>query len=362
MNYSFISPGKYIQGPNVLAELGSRCDTLGEHALILISNGGWERLGDTISESFAKASAEFERVPFGGECTEKAIQEAMEKAKECGCDVIVGIGGGKTIDTARAAADILKMPMISCPTIAATDAPTSALAIIYTEDGVFVESKGLRRNPDIVLVDSAIIAASPVRLTVSGMGDGLATYYEARACYAHEAANSAGGISTITAMAIATACRDTILENGYKAKLALEEGALTRSVEAIIEANTLMSGLGFENAGLAAAHSINNGLSAVEECHAMYHGEKVAFGIITQLILENAPEEELYEVIDFCRAVGLPVSLEELGVTEDKKEKAWIVAQAACGEGEVGFNMPMEITPERYYNAILAADAIGRDA
>ena len=79
-------------------------------------------------------------------------------------------------------------------------------------------------------------------------------------------------------------------------------------------------------------------------------------------VVDNAPEEELYEVIDFCRAVGLPVSLEELGVTEDKKEKAWIVAQAACGEGEVGFNMPMEITPERYYNAILAADAIGRDA
>ena len=82
MNYSFISPGKYIQGPNVLAELGSRCDTLGEHALILISNGGWERIGDTISESFAKASAEFERVPFGGECTEKAIQEAIDSGTE----------------------------------------------------------------------------------------------------------------------------------------------------------------------------------------------------------------------------------------------------------------------------------------
>ncbi|SPZ01595.1 glycerol dehydrogenase [Proteus mirabilis] len=84
--------------------------------------------------------------------------------------------------------------------------------------------------------------------------------------------------------------------------------------ENIIEANTFLSGIGFESAGLAAAHAIHNGFTALEECHAMYHGEKVAFGTLVQLVLENSPLEEIEEVLDFCVQVGLPVTLEELGV------------------------------------------------
>lgn len=151
------------------------------------------------------------------------------------------------------------------------------------------------------------------RLTVAGMGDALATYFEARACQRSEATSCAGGNTTGAAMALAELCFDTLMEEGVKAKIALEAGVCTPAVEKIIEANTLLSGIGFESAGLAGAHAIHNGLTVLEECHHMYHGEKVAFGTLAQLVLENVPHEELEEIIMWCIEVGLPVTLEELG-------------------------------------------------
>ena len=138
-------------------------------------------------------------------------------------------------------------------------------------------------------MDTDIIVKSPVRLTVAGMGDALATYFEARACQRSGATSCAGGKTTEAAMALAKLCFDTLMEEGVKAKIALEAGVCTPAVEKVIEANTLLSGIGFESAGLAGAHAIHNGFTVLEECHHMYHGEKVAFGTLTQLVLENVP-------------------------------------------------------------------------
>ena len=212
----------------------------------------------------------------------------------------------------------------------------------------------------MVLMDTDIIAKSPVRLTIAGMGDALATYFEARACQTSGATSCAGGKVTSAAMALARLCFDTLMEEGIKAKLALEAGACTPSVEKIIEANTLLSGIGFESGGLAGAHAIHNGFTALEECHHMYHGEKVAFGTITQLVLENVSSDELEEIIDWCIELGLPVTLKELGISEVTDEKLMTVAKAACAENDTLHNMPFEVTPETVCAAIKAADAYGR--
>ena len=148
---------------------------------------------------------------------------------------------GKIFDTAKAVAYYEKTPVLICPTIASTDAPCSALSVIYTEEGVFEEYLFLPSNPDMVMMDTEIIAESPVRLTVAGMGDALATYFEARACQRSDAASCAGGKITGAAMALAKLCFDTLMEEGVKAKLALEAGACTEAVEKVIEANTPVS-------------------------------------------------------------------------------------------------------------------------
>lgn len=246
-----------------------------------------------------------------------------------------------------------------CPTIASTDAPCSALSVIYTDEGVFEEYLFLPANPNLVLMDTDIIAKSPVRLTVAGMGDALATYFEARACEQSDAVSCAGGKVTGAAMALAKLCFETLMEEGVKAKLALEAGVCTPAVEKIIEANTLLSGIGFESAGLAGAHAIHNGLTVLEECHHMYHGEKVAFGTIAQLVLENVEASDLQEIIEFCIELGLPVTLEELGAAKITKEKIMAVAEAACAENDTLHNMPFEVTPDKVYAAIMAADAYG---
>ena len=356
----FISPSKYLQGPGELDRLGEYTKVYGNKALVIISAGGIKRFGERVDASFAAAGVELVYDNFNGECSQAEIDRLVAVLKDCGANVVVGLGGGKIFDTAKAVAAAVDLPVVIVPTIAATDAPCSALSVIYTDDGQFKEYQFFKQNPNLVLMDTEVITKSPVRLTVSGMGDALATYFEARACTRSDAGTCAGGKVTGAAMALARLCYDTLMSDGVKAKLALEAGACTESVEKVIEANTLLSGLGFESAGLAGAHAIHNGMTAMEETHAYYHGEKVAFGTLTQLVLENA--DELYEVLDFCVEVGLPVTFEQLGVKDASYERVLEVAKFACSDADTLHNMPFEVTPEKVAAAMLAADAYGRAA
>ena len=356
----FISPSKYVQGPGELTRLGEYAKAYGDHALVVISEGGLRRSGDVITASLEAAGVAHTYDNFNGECSQAEIDRLVEVFRASGADFVVGVGGGKIFDTAKAVAAAVDVPVVIVPTIAATDAPCSALSVIYTDDGQFKEYQFFKQNPNLVLMDTDVISKSPVRLTVSGMGDALATYFEARACKRSDATTCAGGHVTEAAMALARLCYETLIADGLKAKLALEAGACTESVEKVIEANTLLSGLGFESAGLAGAHAIHNGMTAMPETHAFYHGEKVAFGTLTQLVLENA--EELYEVLDFCVEVGLPVTFAQLGVEDASWERVLEVAKLACAPTDTLGNMPFEVTPEKVAAAMLAADAYGRAA
>lgn len=356
----FISPSKYVQGAGELDRLGEYTKVYGQKALVIISAGGKKRFGDRVEASLAAAGVECAFDEFCGECSQAEIDRLVEVLKGTGSDVVLGVGGGKIFDTAKAVAAAVDVPVVVVPTIAATDAPCSALSVIYTDEGQFKEYQFFKQNPNLVLMDTEVIAKSPVRLTVSGMGDALATYFEARACKRSDAGTCAGGKVTSAAMALARLCYETLMSDGVKAKFALEAGACTESVEKVIEANTLLSGLGFESAGLAGAHAIHNGMTAMPETHAFYHGEKVAFGTLTQLVLENA--DELYEVLDFCVEVGLPVTFAQLGVADASYERVLEVARLACADNDTLHNMPFEVTPEKVANAMLAADAYGRAA
>jgi glycerol dehydrogenase len=133
-------------------------------------------------------------------------------------------------------------------------------------------------------------------------------------------------------------------------------------VERVVEANTLLSGIGFESGGLAAAHSFQDGITVLEETHSYYHGEKVSFGIVFQLVLENRPKELVCEILKFCVEVGLPVTLEEIGVADVSEEKLWKVAEATSMKNETIHSEPFAVTPQKVYAALIAADAMGREA
>ena len=285
------------------------------------------------------------------------IKEIAEKNNY---DVIIGLGGGKAIDTAKTLGFYEKKPVVVVPTIASTDAPCSSLAVLYTEEGTFDEYIFFGKNPDLVLVDVELIAKAPTRFLVAGMGDALATYFEARSCERSWANNIPGGKSTKTALAAAKLCYELLLEDSVKAIAACDSNVVTPALENIVEANVLLSGLGFESSGLAAAHAIHNGLSVLEETHHFFHGEKVSFGTLVHLVLENAPSSEINEVINYCKKVGLPTCLKDLGITDNSVEKLMPVATASCAEGETIHNMPFPVTPQMVLGAILAADKLGQ--
>lgn len=355
-----IAPSRYIQGKGELGKIKERTEHLGNSFYIIISESGYKRFGDTIKNSFGNSSNIYFSM-FNGESSKVEIDRLREDLNEKQAEVVIGVGGGKIHDTAKALAHYEKLPIVIVPTIASTDAPTSALSVLYTEDGEFDQYLFLPKNPDLILIDVDVIAKAPVSLLVAGMGDALATKFETRAAIRSGAKAMAGGYSTSAAEALANLCYETLVNEGLKAKLAVENKVVTKAVERIIEANTLLSGLGFESGGLAAAHAIHNGFTAIEETNDIYHGYKVTFGVLVQLVLENAPIEEIEEVLFFCNEIGLPTTLKELNINEVSKDKLMEVAELSCLEDETIHNMVDEVRPEDVYAAILTADSLGVD-
>ncbi len=171
-----------------------------------------------------------------------------------------------------------------------------------------------------------------------------------------------GGASTRSALALAELCYRTLIEDGPAALRSVKLKVVTPSLERIVEANTLLSGLGFESSGLAAAHAIHNGLTAAPPTHAFFHGEKVAFGVIVQLVLEGASQAQLAEVFRFSTSVGLPITLAGIGCADLPGELLQQVAARSTAPGETIHNEPFEVTAAMVADAILAADAAGRHA
>ena len=354
-------PGRYCQGRGLIAQAGSYVASCGQKPLILWESFLRDTYGETLLESFRKQNITPCDSLFQGESTREAAKQLAEKARSESCDVIVGVGGGKAIDTAKGAAAMGKTRCVIIPTIASNDAPTSACTVWYTEDGDFDGFDMWSHNPDMILVDTEIIASAPVRFFVAGMGDALATWPEASAAYAKRAIACTGGIQTLAAMSMAKLCFETIMEFGMEAKAAVEKQVVTPAVEKVIEANILLSGIGWESGGLATAHAIANSLPIIHETHGLLHGEKVAFGLITQLCLEQDWEvNQIYEVVDFLVTVGLPVTLDDMNMQDVSRERLLEFAKAVSGEGSFVYNHPFSVTPANIVDAIYAADSLGR--
>lgn len=355
---SVTSPKKFIVGKGILSKISDYISQLGDNAYFVCDEFIVDRAKEEGGASFKKTGnkATFEK--FNYECSQEEIDRNRRLAREAGANVIVGIGGGKTLDTAKATAYYEKLPVVIYPTIASTDAPCTSLAVIYTPEGQFDHYLYLPGNPDIVIADTEIIAAAPARFFKAGVGDGLTTYFEARACYRGDGINLAGLKPSITGVGLAKLCYDTIKRNAKAATHAVEKKLSTTAVEATIEATIYLSGVGAESGGLAAAHAIHNGMTAVPALHRTQHGEKVTFGLLAQLVLENAPQEELEEVIHIIKSVGLPLTLKDLGVETFVEEEWRNVAALACSEKDTMGNMPFKVSPDDVFNAIVTADAI----
>jgi glycerol dehydrogenase len=358
MKKKAVFPGQYHQGQGILSELPEITSIFGGNPLLLASSSVKTKILPVFGTDKIKSSIPNEL--FRGQCCEDEIERLTHIVTNKKIDVMIGMGGGKTIDTAKIVADRAGIPVIIVPTIASTDAPCSGCAVVYSNDDVFESVQYQKRNPTAVVVDMNIISHAPSRFLVSGMGDALATWFEARSCERTRSLNECGGLSLMTGLHLAKLCYDILLDQGLSAKIANEAHIVTPALESIAEANILLSGVGFESSGLAAAHAIHNGLTALKETHTFFHGEKVAFGVLAGLHLTGAEPKEISQVYSFCESIGLPTTLAEIGLEDVDTDSLFIAASKACEPGQSIHNEAGIITPTMVMHSMIMADALGQ--
>lgn len=269
-------------------------------------------LGEQIHAAMATADLPFFAADFPGEITHAVIASLAAQATDHHADVIIGVGGGKAIDAAKGVALTLDLRMISVPTIASNDGPASASIAVYDEQHLMTDILQLKQNPDLVLVDTAVIARAPLRFFLAGIGDAISKTFEAQACLKAEAPTLFGAPVSHTGIAIAAACYQLLRDHAHAAVAAVTEQRVTPAVEAVVEATVLLSTLSFENGGLSIAHAIARGCSHLPRATGSLHGEHVAYGLLVQLVLEQRPPAMLAELTGFYHDLGLPCRLEHI--------------------------------------------------
>jgi len=313
---AFIAPQRYIQGDGVLAHIGRYLSLVpARRVAILITTGGQRRHGALLDASLRDASIASVVRSFGGESSLEEIDGHATALRDAKVDCLLTVGGGKCIDAGKAVAFRLGVPVVVAPTLASNDAPCSALSVLYTPAGVSTGVEFYPTSPALVVVDTGIVAAASERFLVAGMGDAMATWYEALVCLRNpNGMTTLGGRPTLAAIAIGETCASTLFAQGTAAAASVRSRTVDDALEAVVEANTLLSGLGFESGGLAAAHGFAQSFTALPKTHANHlHGEMVAMGTLAQLVLESRLDEAR-RVATFFAEVGLPVHLGQVSI------------------------------------------------
>lgn len=306
----FGAPGRYVQGPGVISTAGACAAQCGRSAAIVVDQHVLPILRDVLQISFAESKVDTVIIPFVGMLTSSTGGDLVRACAGLKPDTIVAVGGGRAIDAGKAMADLLHATLITVPTAASNDAPTSKNYVLYDTDGHLSEVRHLRRSPDYVIVDTKIIAGAPKQLFVAGLGDALSKKSEASGCAAGRGTNMFMARPTKLALSIATWSHETLLQHGRRAFDCAGSGEPTEDFEAAVEAMILMAGLGFESGGLSIPHALTRGLSRLPWMHAPVHGMEVAYGLVVHHeLLGEAFDHRLAELYEYA---GLPMSLRQL--------------------------------------------------
>ncbi len=353
-----IAPAQVVRGVGALEQMGATIARLGSRPLLVGGDRTLEVVQARLNPVLKAQKLTIAQASYGADCSEKALLSLKQAAVAHQADLIIGVGGGKALDAAKLLAFRCKLPIVTIPTSAATCAAWTALSNIYSEQGAFLYDVSLSRCPDLLILDYDLIATAPPRTLVAGIGDAIAKWYEASVSSGHSEKTF-----LIAAVQQARVLRDILFQ---KSAIALQQPG-SEPWREVVDASVLMAGviggIGGAQCRTVAAHAVHNGLTHLLESHGTLHGEKVAFGILVQLRLEEMIQGNQLaatarqQLLKFYREMGLPQTLADLGLESVTIAALQQSAKIACAETSDIHRLPFNVTPDQLMAAMVSTTA-----
>ncbi len=353
-----IAPAQVFRGAQLLQQAGSIIARLGTRPLIVGGVRSLDAVRPTLQGALEQQSLVSREVSCKNACTDESLNRLKQAAVAHKADVVIGVGGGKVLDAAKLLAHQCGLPVVTIPTSAATCAAWTALSNVYTEDGAFQYDVGLPQCPNVLLLDYDIIATAPVQTLIAGIGDALAKWYEASVSSGHSQQTM-----IIAAVQQARVLRDILLQKSGEAIANPNSAIWQEVVDATVLMAGVIGGIGGAQCRTVAAHAVHNGLTHLDNNHASLHGEKVAYGILVQLRLEEMLQNSQLAVTarqqltKFYQAIGLPLTLTDLGLGGIALDRLDQAAQVACSPGSDLHHLPFAVTPAELLAAMVSTTA-----
>lgn len=358
--FTIKAPEAYWNEPGVLARGGELIAPFAGRVWVLAGQTALVKAGGVFLESLAQSGVDYAVRTYGGYCTLEDIELLAAEALEAKAETIIGIGGGRILDTAKAVGDKRKLPVVTVPTVAATCAAWSALSVVYNRQGTHTGGLILEKSPKLVLADTRLLAEAPPRYIAAGIGDTLVKWYEA----SPNVENGPESIHARAGLLTSKLALDILEELSVDAYRTAGSGEVTDAFTEVANAVIFLAGQAGSWSGgrprAAVAHAVNNSLTRHHETHVRLHGEKVAFGLIVQLFLEGYSQTKIGSLAHLLHALGLPLTLRELGLTGETAVKASEIAKGVVIHPEAASRLPFKVHAEALEKAILDTDSLGR--
>jgi glycerol dehydrogenase-like iron-containing ADH family enzyme len=355
-----VAPARVVRGRQALADAIEQIVQLGRRPLIV---GGERSLAlGQLQVLHDRPELAIETARYTPDCCESSLDRLMLAVSKHQADVIIGIGGGKCLDTAKLLADRTHLPVVTIPTAGATCAAWTALSNIYSESGAFLYDVSLAKCPDLLVLDYEIVATAAPRTLIAGIGDAIAKWYEASVSSGHSSQTL-----LIAAVQQARVLRDILFQKSAAALANLGGEDWQEVVDATILLAGVIGGLGGAQCRTVAAHAVHNGLTHLPGSHHALHGEKVAYGILVQLRLQEMLQGDRLaataraQLLDFYTSIGLPKTLADLGLNEISLSQLDRAAALACQPDSDLHRLPFAVTPEQLVAAMVSTTIIEVD-
>lgn len=353
-----VAPAQVIRGSGVLAQAGAAIARLGSRPLIVAGNQTLALLQPRLNSMLQSQAHQVAQVSYSPDCSEATLATLRQAAKAHQADLIIGAGGGKALDAAKLLAYQVNLPIVTIPTSAATCAAWTALSNVYSDAGAFLYDVPLAQCPNLLVLDYELVQTAPRRTLVAGIGDAIAKWYEASVSSGHSQQTL-----IIAAVQQARVLRDILFQ---KSAAALQEPggqAWQEVVDATVLLAGVIGGLGGAQCRTVAAHAVHNGLTQLIASHDTLHGEKVAYGILVQLRLEEMLQNNQLaatarqQLLKFYTEIGLPKDLHDLGMGEISLSNLRQAAEFACNPKSDIHHLPFPVEPAQLMAAMVSTTA-----